>query len=101
MHHPREVPRLQPPLAEERGDAGRDRARGVVVGGEDLPADLAAGVVVVDDDVGERAPDVDPERVAGHGRSGGWHGVTLGPHGREIKPGGVRVTPCVPSRSRG
>jgi hypothetical protein len=63
----REVPRLEAALGDERRHPRRHRPRGILVGGEDLPVDLAPAVVVVDDDVGERAPDVDPERVVWHG----------------------------------
>ena len=64
VHDPREVARGQAMLAQQAFDARGDGAGGVVVGREDLAVQLAPARVVVDDDVGERAADVDPERVA-------------------------------------
>ena len=66
MHHARKGGRLEAAAGEQRRHAGGHCARGVVVSGEDLAAHLAARVMVVDDDVGERAADIDPERVLGH-----------------------------------
>src|SRR5215468_5406482 len=53
--------------AVESARARGHRARRIVVGGEDLAAVAPAGVVVVDDQVGEGPADVDAERVLGHG----------------------------------
>ena len=64
VHHPRELAGRQAMLPQQRVDAGRDGARRIVVGGEDLAVELTPAGVVVHHDVGERAADVDAERVA-------------------------------------
>ena len=63
VHDPRELLGGQPVPAQQPLDTGGDGARGIVVRGEDFAAVLAAARVIVDDDVGERPADVDPERV--------------------------------------
>ena len=75
---PREVLGTEPTFGEQRGDARRHGAGWVLVGGENLAAPLASAVVIVDHDVGEGAPDVDPERMVRHGE-------TLGPRRRKVK----------------
>ena len=48
----------------------QDSAGRVVVGGQQLAGKLALVLAVMDDDIGERAADVDAERIAdGHGRA--------------------------------
>jgi len=66
MHDAREVAGLEGAVAQDRADTGHDGADRIVVGRQHLAAPLPAGVVVVHHDVGERAADVDSERVAGH-----------------------------------
>ena len=62
----RDAQRIDRGLAQQRRDAARHRARRIVVRREHLLAPLAAAVVIVDDQVGEGAADVDAERMAGH-----------------------------------
>ena len=70
--------RRQAVLTQEPLDAGGDGPGRVVVGGQDLAVELPAAGLVVDDDVGEGAADVDSERVA--------HGVsTLEPGADQVK----------------
>ncbi len=66
MHHAREGGGLEAAAREQCRHAGCHCARRIVMRGQDLAAHLAARVVVVDDDVGEGAADVDPERVLDH-----------------------------------
>jgi len=61
-----EVPGLEGAVGQDRADSGHDGADRIVVGRQNLATPLPAGVVVVHDDVGERASDVDSERIAGH-----------------------------------
>jgi hypothetical protein len=81
VHDPRHARRIDACCLEQGDDAGPDGTGGIVVGGEDLLAPLASGVVVVDHDVGERAADVDAERVVGQrASSDGQNGrVKAGP----------------------
>ena len=75
---PGEVARRQAVLTQEPLDARGDGPGRVVVGGQDLAVELPAAGLVVDDDVGEGAADVDSERVA--------HGVsTLEPAADQVK----------------
>src|SRR5439155_16854326 len=67
VHDPFDPGRVDGAVAKQAGHARRDGARRVVVGREDLAVDLRPGVVVVDDEVGEGAADVDAERATGHG----------------------------------
>jgi hypothetical protein len=68
VNHTCDAGGVDPILAEHPGQAGRHRAGRVLVRGEDLAVDLASAVVIVDDDVGEGAADVDAEGP-GHGRA--------------------------------
>ena len=43
-----------------------DRTGRVVMGGEDFPVELLVGGVVVDNDIGEGAADIDAKGVVGH-----------------------------------
>ena len=68
---------------EGLGERGRDAARGVVGGGEDLAEPRAAGVLVVgEEEVGEGATDVDSRAPPGWANTGGMavEGVR---HGRQ------------------
>ena len=61
VHQPADVGWRNRAFAQQPVDPRHDAARGVVVRGQLLAADLAAGLSVVDNDIGERAPDVDPQ----------------------------------------
>ena len=61
VHQSADVRRCNRALAQQPVDPRHDAARGIVVRGQLLVAHLAAGRRVVDDDIGERAPDVDPQ----------------------------------------
>jgi len=63
VHDAREVARGQAMLAQQALDAGGDGARGIVRRRQHLAVQLAAAPVIVDDDVGKGATDVDPERI--------------------------------------
>ena len=65
MHHARDVRRVHSALSEQPRYPGGHGARRVVGRGEDLAVDLVSPLVIVDDEVGEGAADVDAERVAG------------------------------------
>src|SRR4029077_15913255 len=66
VHHALDLLRYDAFLVEEPADAGHDTALRRVRGGELLMAERDRADRVVNDDVGERAADVDAERVAAH-----------------------------------
>ena len=66
VHDAGDVGGIDRAVPEQGGDAGGHGAGRIVVGREHLLAPLATTVVVVDDQIGEGAADVDAERRARH-----------------------------------